>query len=278
MSKKKNLFLESSLRKLNIIISSLKENTNPNAEELKDEFHSLERILNQRISEVETYLARKEELSTSMLPVDVLERYKLNEKIEEDLKDIQVGLKQMETVLRSHKKRRKKFSLESLQHKEQKQRELHDRFFHARNKFEGIVVLDEEDIVDRRIEIKDTREERKAYYEHRELYEEERIAIENWNQQQTQQEEGLNELKTGVKELKTNVNVIGKEIEGIGIRTLECANRVKVIDKKLMTNNQKLKELLSRIRKGDKICVDILLFLTLLGLIAVLVGLIRRKF
>ena len=61
--------------------------------------------------------------------------------------------------------------------------------------------------------------------------------------------------------------------------------KVKKVDKhtdktttSVETQNKKLKDLLEKIRGSDKICVDILLFLVLLGLVAVLYSILKNKF
>lgn len=261
-------FVSNSLKKLDVIISSLKANLSKETEELKDEFHLGRHFIKEKISEVETFLARREEIK-SMQPRDVLERCQLNQKIEASLKEIQDGLKALEVTLRAHKKRPKKYDEDNIKEKESAKRELEDRFFHARNKFEGVVVLDEEEIIIER--------KKSSVIVEREMYEEEKEAIENFDQQQFQQDKDLDVLKEGVKELKVNVKIIGREIENIGLQAINLSKNAKIVDRRLQTTNQKLKNFLTKLRSYDKVCIDIILFLVLLGLVAVLVGIIKSK-
>ena len=50
------------------------------------------------------------------------------------------------------------------------------------------------------------------------------------------------------------------------------------MQKSVVTQNQRLKDLLSKMRSADKICCDILLILILLGLIFTLYSIIKHKF
>ena len=49
-------------------------------------------------------------------------------------------------------------------------------------------------------------------------------------------------------------------------------------EKKVLTQNEKVKELITKIRSSDKICCDIILIILLCGLICVLYSIIKRKF
>ena len=48
--------------------------------------------------------------------------------------------------------------------------------------------------------------------------------------------------------------------------------------KKVVTQNQKSKDLAYKIRSADKLCCDIILIMILLGLIGVLYGIIKQKY
>ena len=112
----------------------------------------------------------------------------------------------------------------------------------------------------------------------REIYEEEQNKIDEWKREVQEQDEGLNVVGNLVKNLKHEVKNASGAIDDVH-------NKVKKVDKhtdktttSVETQNKKLKDLLEKIRGSDKICVDILLFLVLLGLAAVLYSILKNKF
>lgn len=248
---------------------------------IKDEFDKIRYEINQRISEIETHLVKREEFQT-MNPNDVLQKNILNDKIESGLAEVQTGLGSLELTLKAQKNKPKKYG--DISHKEEMFRLMNERFQHLRNKHEGVPVderkekdnltaLQKLDII---LEVRKSAQQEGV--EEREMYQEEKDAIDNFNRQIEDQEKGLDELKKGVVQLKSNVKEIGKGIDNVGKAAKAVSKQAAQTEKKLETTNAKLKDLLSKIRSGDRICVDIVLICVCLGLIAVLYNIIKSNF
>ena len=95
--------------------------------------------------------------------------------------------------------------------------------------------------------------------------------------EQEEQDKDLDEIKDGVKVLKNEVKLAGEGIKDVHNRVEKTTKHTVKIQKKIETQNMKLKKLLNKIRSSDKICVDLVLFFILIGLIMVLYSIIKRK-
>ena len=112
----------------------------------------------------------------------------------------------------------------------------------------------------------------------REIYEEEQNQIDEWKQRVEKQDEDLNEVHNYVKQIKKELNNVNQNMDDVHKKVKGVSSHTDQTNVKVETQNKKLKDLLEKLRGGDKICVDILLFLVILGLAAVLYSIIKKKF
>lgn len=113
--------------------------------------------------------------------------------------------------------------------------------------------------------------------EQREIYEEEQNKIDEWNEKIEQQNEDLNEIEIILRKIKGEAKNAYKKIKNIGGDVEETTKKVDFTNINIKTQNERLKDLLNKIRKSDKICCDIILILILIGLIMVLYRIIKKK-
>ena len=112
----------------------------------------------------------------------------------------------------------------------------------------------------------------------REIYEEEQNKIDEWKREVQEQDEGLNVVGNLVRNLKHEVKNASEAIDDVHKKVKKVDKHTDKTTTSVETQNKKLKDLLEKIRGSDKICVDILLFLVLLGLAAVLYSILKNKF
>lgn len=267
------------LNKINLIYTSIKgkDDNGVDMTQVKDEFEKLRYEINGKLSEVETFLAKKDEYKGSDSR-DVFEKSKLSVKVDEGLREIEEKLEKLKTVIRSQKSKPKKYG--DVSHKEQAKGLMEERFMLLKNRHEGLNV-DDKKIEDNRTNLEKLdqilQERAKNTASDREPNEHEIEAMDRWKSEIKNQDIQLQELGRGVKELKGHARKIGDKIEEVGGTINKVSKQANKTEKKLQTTNAKLKDLLSKIRSGDRICIDIVLILVCLGLIAVLYNLIKTK-
>ena len=110
------------------------------------------------------------------------------------------------------------------------------------------------------------------------MTEEEQNKIDEWKKEIKEQDEGLKVVGQYVNELKGEVANASEAIDGVHKKVKKVDKHTDKITISVESQNKKLKDLLEKIRGSDKICVDILLFLVLLGLAAVLYSILKNKF
>lgn len=187
----------------------------------------------------------------------------------------------MEKELKSQKKKPKKFN--DLQAKEQIMDLLQKKVKFLKSKYNG-EEIDEEEVEDNRTALEkfeDILKKRKNIEDStqdRELLEEEKDKIEEWEERKKKQDEKLNEIGEGFGRLKHEAEMAGKGIEEIRKKTKKTEKKIDNTQAKIQTQNERLSELVNKIRSSDKICCDIVLILILLGLICVLYSIIKHKY
>ena len=112
----------------------------------------------------------------------------------------------------------------------------------------------------------------------RELFEEEKIKIDEWKGRVQIQDQKLEEIRKALHELKAEAEKAGDAIDEIGKKVKKTDNKMIKTGQKLQTQNERVKDLLYKIRSSDKICCDIVLVLILIGLICVLYSIIKHKY
>ena len=113
--------------------------------------------------------------------------------------------------------------------------------------------------------------------EQREIYEEEQNKINEWNEKIEQQNEGLNEIEILIRKIKKEAENACKKIKNIGAYVEETTIKVDDTNINTITKTKRIKDLINKVRKSDKICCDIILILILIGLIMVLYRIIKKK-
>ena len=267
------------LLKLSSIISSIKgKEGGIDYRNVKDSFDKLRFKINENLKEVETLLFERDKILSSSNPKDIFNKKKLETKIENSLSDIEKGLKDLDIELKAQKRKKGKYG--DITQKEEIKKLMDEKFNFLRNKFNGLEI-DDQKIEDNRNnmekleELLKNREENKE--EEREMYEEEKEQIEEWNKKINEQDKDLEDVGRAVKQLKNEVHLANENISKTHQKVKKLTKHTDKTTKKMESQNKKLKDLLNKIRSSDKICVDILLFLILLGLFGVLYKIIKAK-
>ena len=267
------------LLKLNKIISSIKGNEGGiDYRSVKDGFDKLRFKINENLKEVETLLFERDKILSSSNPKDIFNKKKLETKIENSLSDIEKGLKDLDLELKAQKRKKGKYG--DFSQKEEMKKLMDEKFNFLRNKYNGMEI-DEQKIEDNRTNMEklDDLLKQKENNENpeRELYEEEKEKMEEWKKKVEEQDKDLEDVGRAVKQLKNEVHLANENISKTHDKIKKLTKHTDKTTKKMESQNKKLKDLLNKIRSSDKICVDILLFLILLGLVGVLYKIIKAK-
>ena len=99
-----------------------------------------------------------------------------------------------------------------------------------------------------------------------------------WNERVKKQDEDLDVVHEGVKALKYELKQAEEGIDEINRRVKKTHKKMDKTHKKVVTQTQKLKDLVFKLRSSDKLCCDIILLMILLGLIGVLYSIIKQKY
>ena len=266
--------------KLDSIITAIRGKEGPiDYKAIKDGFDEMRFKVNEKLKEAETFMAKRDKILTSTLPNEIFERKKLESNIENLLDDIDKGMKELDDELTTQKKKKGKYG--DFTNKEEIKKLMQQKYQILRSKLDGIEV-EEKEIQENKTQMEQLetilKKNEGGNEPEREIYEEEQNKIDEWKREVQEQDEGLNVVGNLVKNLKHEVKNASGDIDDVH-------NKVKKVDKhadktttSVETQNKKLKDLLEKIRGSDKICVDILLFLVLLGLVAVLYSILKNKF
>jgi uncharacterized coiled-coil DUF342 family protein len=96
-------------------------------------------------------------------------------------------------------------------------------------------------------------------------------------QQDAQIDEKLQRIGEGVNVLKEIAVEMGKEIETQNVMISELDHKVDKAQAQLDNLNKRLKNILTKMRKGDRFCVDLILLIIVLGLAAYIYNYVRKK-
>ena len=267
------------LLKLNSIISSIKgKEGGIDYRHVKDGFDKLRFKVNENLKEVETLLFERDKILSSSNPKDIFNKKKLETKIENSLSDIDKGLKDLDIELKAQKRKKGKYG--DITQKEEIKKLMDEKFNFLRNKFNGLEI-DDQKIEDNRNnmekleELLKNREENKE--EEREMYEEEKEQIDEWNKRVAEQDKDLEDVGKAVKQLKNEVHLANENISKTHQKIKKLTKHTNKTTEKIVSQNKKLKDLLNKLRSADKFCVDVALFLILIGLVGVLYKIIKSK-
>jgi chromosome segregation ATPase len=267
------------LNSINAMYTKLKGDEQKNRFiDVKDKFDRFKYEISQKMQEIENNLNERDKLMSSENPKDIVKRKKHENNASIALDEIEKKLNDLKVELKAQEKKPNKY--QNVDNKKEILKLLNQRYNLLKNKLDGAPEVEEE-IEDNRTNLEKLDEilnkKQNQNYQERELYDEEKEKIEEWKKEQEEQDKDLDEIKDGVKVLKNEVKLAGEGIKEVGDKVKKTTKNTVKIQKKIETQNMKLKKLLNKIRSSDKICVDLILFFILLGLIMVLYSIIKRR-
>ena len=235
--------------------------------------------ISEKISKFEALLQQKEKLEDSSNGKDIYEKHKINQKLEDLNKELKKDMNDLEKELKSQQKKANKFH--DLEQKEQILDLFKEKIQILEKKFNGEEVEDEynenkesiqqlEDFLNKNISNDNS--------EQREMYEEEKNKMDDWKIRVKNQDEKLDEIRKGLNEIKNEAKKTREAIKDIGKKEGKIRRHMDKTEQKVLTQNERVKELITKIRSSDKICCDIILIILLCGLICVLYSIIKHKF
>jgi len=267
--------------KLDEIIISIKGKEGAiNYKSVKDGFDRLRFEINEKLKEVETLFSQRDKILTSTIPKEIFERKTIENKLEELLDEIDSKLKKLEIELKAQKNKVGKYG--DFTQKEKMVKLMEDKFGLFRSKLDGMEI-DDKAIEENKTSIEQlediiAKEEGRGPQQERELYEEEKAKMEEWKEEVKRQDEDLEDIHNVVKQIKEEARMASENIERTNKNVKKLTKSTEQVTKRVNTQNKKLKDLIGKLRSGDKLCMDIILILVALGLVAVLYNLIKSRF
>jgi DNA repair exonuclease SbcCD ATPase subunit len=268
------------IMKLDEIIIAIKgEEGVINYKNVKDGFERLRFEINDELKTVETLLMERDKILTSTQPKEIFERKKLEGKLESKLEQIEEMMKNLNIELKAQKNKTGKYG--DFTQKEKYVGLIEQKYQLFRSKLDGMEI-DEKQIEENKDSMEQleeilANEEGRTAKEERELYEEEKAKMQEWKEELARQDEDLDEISGVVRELKEQSKLAGENIEKTHKQVKKVTKSTVQTTKRVNQQNKKLKDLISKLRSGDKLCVDIILILVGLGLVAVLYNIISSQ-
>ena len=268
------------IMKLDEIIIAIKgEEGVINYKNVKDGFDRLRFEINDELKTVETLLQERDKILTSTVPKEIYERRKLEVKLEEKLEQIDNMMKKLTIELKAQKNKTGKYG--DFTQKEKFVSLMEQKVQLFRGKLDGMEI-ESEQIQENTKSIEQleeilAEEEGKTAKEERELYEEEKAKMQEWKDELKRQDEDLDEIHDIVGQLKDQSRMAKDNIKNTHNTINKLDSKTLATTKKVNQQNKKLKDLIQKLRSGDKLCIDIILILIGLGLVAVLYNLISSQ-
>ena len=283
MSDKETRFLtevDKLILKLDEIIISIKGKEGAiNYKSVKDGFERMRFEINDQLKQVETLFNQRDRILTATVPKEIFERKTLEKNLEDSLDKIEQNLKKLNIELKAQKNKTGKYG--DFTQKEKMTQLLEDKYKLFRSKLDGMDI-DEKQIEENKSSIEQledliAREEGRGPQQERELYEEEKAKMKEWKDEVERQNQDLDEIGEVVRQIKDEAKLTAENIERTNKTVKKLSKRTDQVTKRVNTQNKKLKDLIGKLRSGDKLCMDIILILIALGLIAVLYNLIKKR-
>ena len=268
------------IMKLDEIIIAIKgEEGKINYKNIKDGFERLRFQINDELKAVETLLNERDKILTSTVPKEIFQRKKIESNLETKLDTVEEMLKNLNIELKANKNKTGKYG--DFTQKENYVGILEKKYQLFRSKLDGMEI-DEKQIEENKDSMEQleeilANEEGRTAKEERELYEEEKAKMQEWKEELARQDEDLDEISGVVQELKEQSKLAGENIEKTHKQVKKVTKATVQTTKRVNQQNKKLKDLISKLRSGDKLCVDIILILVGLGLVAVLYNIISSQ-
>ena len=284
MSDKEKKFLtevDKLILKLDEIIISIRGKEGAiNYKSVKDGFERLRFEINDNLKEVETLFIQRDKILLSTIPKEIFERKTLESKLETLLDEIEKKMKKLSIELKAQKNKTGKYG--DFTQKEKMVELMEQKYQLFRSKLDGMDI-DEKQIEENKTSIEQledilAKEEGRAPQEERELYEEEKAKMQEWKDEVKRQDEELDEVHDVVKQIKEEARIASENIDKTNKNVKKLSKSTDQVTKRVNTQNKKLKDLIGKLRSGDKLCMDIVLILVALGLVAVLYNLIKSRF
>ncbi len=267
--------------KLDEIIISIKGKEGAiNYSIVKDGFERVRLEINEKLNEAETLFAQRDKILTSTVPKEIYERKTIESKLETLLDEIEKKMKELNRELKAQKNKIGKYG--DFSQKEKLTNLMEQKFQLFRSKLDGMVI-DEKQIEENKSSIDQlediiAKEEGRGPQQERELYEEEKAKMEEWNEEVKRQDQDIEEIGDIVKQIKVEAKLASENIKNTNKNVNKLTKNTDQVTKRVSSQNKKLKDLIGKLRSGDRICLDIILILVALGLLAILYNLIKAKF
>ena len=250
--------------------------------EVKDDFDRLKFKLNEKIKKCELLIDERIKYKNAQDGRKIFARKKAEKKLDELYEDIDLDIKEMEKELKHQKKNPKKFP--NIDTKTQIVDLLKKKLKILKSKSDDDDEYDQDEFSQNENQIQTleqfltTNNSFQKDINNRDIYEEEENKIGEWNNRIKTQDTKLDEIHIGVGKLKQEARTAGTGLSKTGKRIKELNKHVDKTHKSISSQNERLKELINKIRSGDKYCCDIILILILIGLIFTLYSIIKHKF
>jgi methyl-accepting chemotaxis protein len=284
MAEKESKFLtevDKLILKLDEIIISIKGKEGAiNYKNVKDGFERARLEINEKLKEVETLFAQRDKILTSTVPKEIYERKNIESKLETLLDEIEKKMKELSRELKAQKNKIGKYG--DFSQKEKLTNLMDQKYQLFRSKLDGMAI-DEKQIEENKSSIEQlediiAKEEGRNPQQERELYEEEKAKMKEWKEEVARQDKDIEEIGDVVKQIKEEAKIASENIKNTNKHVKKLTKNTDQVTKRVSSQNKKLKDLIGKLRSGDRICLDIILILVALGLLAVLYNLIKAKF
>ena len=256
--------------KLDSIIDSIKgKEEEINYSSYKDQFEKIKIQIQEKLKNVETFLEQRDKIFNSTVPHEIYEKKQLESKISKLLDEINNNLKDLEIELNVQKKKKGKYG--DFEGKEKMINLMSEKFNFLNLKFEGNEV-NESQLKENQISIDqlDNILEKEAINSDEPLPDEAKEKMAEWKKEQEEQDKGLDQIRDGLKILKNEIKTANENISSTNKVAKKLTKHTDQTHGRVHNANTKVKDLISKIRSSDKICVDIALILILIGLICAL--------
>jgi DNA repair exonuclease SbcCD ATPase subunit len=266
--------------KLDEIIIAIKgEEGKINYKDIKDAFERLRFQINDELKTIETLLQERDKILTSTVPKEIFQRKKLESNLETKLDTVEEMLKNLNIELKAQKNKTGKYG--DYTQKENYVSLIEQKYQLFRSKLDGMEIDDKqiEENKDKMEQLEEiiANEEGRTAKEERELYEEEKAKMQEWKDELERQDEDLEEIGDVVKQIKDEAKLAGENIARTHKKVKQVSKNTVQTTKHVNQENKKLKDLIGKLRGGNKICLDIILVLIVLGLIAALYYIIKSR-
>ena len=283
MSDKDKRFLSEAdkiILKLDEILKAIGgEKSKINYKIIKDGFGHLRFAINDELKNVETLLNERDKILTSTVPKEIFQRKKIESNLETKLDTVEEMLKNLNIELKANKNKTGKYG--DFTQKENYVGILEKKYQLFRSKLDGMEI-DQQQIQETKDKMEQleeiiANEEGRTAQEERELYEEEKAKMQEWKDEVARQDEDLEEIHDIVKQIKDENKLASENIAKTHKKVKQVTKNTVQTTKHVNQQNKKLKDLIGKLRGGNKICLDIILILIGLGLIAALYYIIKSR-